>query len=143
MPLHEHVKTCEEPIEDADHLGRGSRCASGVNPTTSAKRMEAAAKSSAIVRAAALSRSAIGRGRMFTRRASDFSCSARSALNAALRWWAKVARSVKAMLAVPMTFNASIVLVNHTGRSASGKNSSPATPVARKMTMKAPNQRTA
>ena len=121
----------------------GRRCASGVNPTTSAKTMEAAAKSSAIVWAAAFSRSAIGRGRMFTRRASDFSCSARSAVSAALRWWAKVARSVKATEAVPMTFNASIVLVNQTGRSASENNTSPARPVSRKTTRKAPNQRTA
>ena len=42
-----------------------------------------------------------------------------------------------------MTFNASIVLVNQTGRSASANNASPATPVRRKTTTKTPNQRTA
>ena len=39
--------------------------------------------------------------------------------SATLRWWANEARSVKATEPVPMTFNASIVLVNQTGRSAS------------------------
>ena len=68
------------------------------------------------------------------RSASDFSCSARSAVSAALRWLAKEARSVKATAPAPMTFNASIVLVNQTGRSASGKNTSPAMPVRRKTT---------
>ena len=42
-----------------------------------------------------------------------------------------------------MTFNANIVLVNQTGRSASENNISPARPVSRKITRKAPNQRTA
>ena len=57
----------------------GRRCASGVKSTTSAKRMEAASKWSAIVWVAAFSRSAIELGRMFMRSVSDFSCSTRSA----------------------------------------------------------------
>ena len=47
------------------------------------------------------------------------------------------------MEAVPMTFNASIVLVNQTGRSASENSTSPARPVSTKTTRNATNQRTA
>ena len=43
----------------------------------------------------------------------------------------------------PMTFKASIVLVNHSGRSPSGNHTSPAMPVSRKTTTNATNHRTA
>jgi hypothetical protein len=121
----------------------GRRSESGVKPTTSAKTIEAESKWSAIAWVAAFSRSAIELGKMFTRSASDFSCSARSALSASLRCLAKEARSKNATDAEPITFNASIVLVNQAGRSASENSASPARPVSRKTTMNAPNQRTA
>jgi hypothetical protein len=54
-----------------------------------------------------------------------------------------MARSMKAMEAAPTTFNASIVLVNHEGRSATGKNNSPRMPVNRKTNRNAMNHRTA
>jgi hypothetical protein len=56
---------------------------------------------------------------------------------------AKEARSVKATAPVPMIFNASIVLVNQMGRSASVNRTSPAMPKSRNTRTNAINQRTA
>ena len=47
------------------------------------------------------------------------------------------------MEATPTMFNASIVLVNHNGRSASAKSTSPRIPVSRNTNRNATNQRTA
>ena len=75
--------------------------------------------------------------------ASDRSCSARSATSASFRCFANEASRVKEMAPAPMMFSANIVLGNQLGKSASGKKSSPATPVRRKTNTKATNQRMA
>ena len=63
--------------------------------TTSANRIEAELKWSAIVRVSTLSRSAIDCGRTLSSRFSAFSCSTRSAASASRRWRANIASSVK------------------------------------------------
>ena len=65
-----------------DLLGLRAAPTSGVKSTTSANRMEAELKWSAIGRVCAFSRSAIELGRMLSRRSSAFACSTRSAASA-------------------------------------------------------------
>ena len=80
----------------------GSRSDIGVKFTRSANTIEAESTWSAIEPVAAFNRSAIERGRMATRRASDLACSARSAVSASLRSFAKEASTVNAIAAVPI-----------------------------------------
>ena len=121
----------------------GRRCASGVKSTTSAKRMEAAVE-------VVGDRLGGGLQSLGDRARQDVQ---EEGLGLLLLGSERRQRRV-ALVGErgeeregdgggPMTFNASIVLVNHTGRSASGKNTSPAMPVSRKTTTKATNQRTA
>ena len=83
---------------------------SGVKSTTSANRIEAAANWSAIVALSVLSRSAIDRGRMFSRRVSARSCSTCSAASASSRWRTNCARSRNTTAPATVTLSAIIVL---------------------------------
>ena len=101
VPLHNRVEPGEELVEHADHLGRRETLGERREPhdvgEQDGRRREVVGDR--LGRRPSIARRS-GVGRMLMRSASAFSCSTRSSASAALRWWAKEARRVKATEAV-------------------------------------------
>ena len=144
VPLRELVEVTEHVIEVADHRG-------GREPLRPGREVHHVGEQDRgrleLVRdrlSLAFSRSAIERGRMFSRSLSALACSSRSAASASRRWLANTASSVNTMAPPTAMLRASIVLVNQLGSGDQiGPTISPAIPDPRNTTRHATYQRVA